>query len=839
MIIKEKSQKSLFNNIHLIKPQILKTILFLSLLLFGYIYGYISYQDGFRLRQVTEPIIKSVKTIVSSPIKVTLNYAKSIFSTPEKIDIDIKFKHYEKLALKREDALKNSELIKGNDDWVPATINYKNNKFKADISLKGLLSDHWFDQNWSFNVKIKDDKTIFGMAKFDLQHPRTRDFMNEWVYHKLLGNNDLINLRYKFLNIFINGTPKPIYALEEAFDKRLLENNKYREGLIFKIEENQNYEVIPYNRKKVLNDDNFRFQYYEVLKRIKLFNEGKINAEDIINIKKFGAIVAIADLLGNDHPILPPNIRFYFNPITGLIEPIGHDNQWIKPLNELAITRATKDSSITKDNFIFSDFPSGNVSHPLKILFSDTSFVMSYLNALEELASENYIETFFDNINNDFKRNLNFLHRSYPTYEFYSKDVIIKNRNKIRELLNIDKNILFIIDEDSNDFNLSKLKIKNLMNIPIVIKSINYENNKLWEPSDNKILYPDKKWEISLNSELSKIEDKENLKLISNFPSSNKIHESNLQLLNSKNISFFTSLNESNRKIINQLSNHNFITINNQLKEILIKPGTWDISSPLFIPFGYVLKANPGTHLKLLNNAFILCYSSIQFKGSEQNPIVIESPDKTSQGFSVVDAYKSSSFKYVHFIGLGNLKSYGLQTTGAVSIYNSEVSFNNCLFKDNISEDGLNIFRSTFLIESSSFTNAQSDALDIDFGNGSINNTSFNKSINDAIDFSGSSVKIDGVFISDAGDKGISVGENSKIISKNIQIMNSNIGVASKDLSNINIDKINLTNCKIGFAAYQKKSEFGGGYIYVSGAKFNNVETSKSIQKGSELILNP
>ena len=60
-------------------------------------------------------------------------------------------------------------------------------KNKAKIRLKGQLMDHWRDDGmWSTKTKLKDNKTLFGMDRFAIQHPRTRHFMNEWYFHKIL-----------------------------------------------------------------------------------------------------------------------------------------------------------------------------------------------------------------------------------------------------------------------------------------------------------------------------------------------------------------------------------------------------------------------------------------------------------------------------------------------------------------------------------------------------------------------------------------------------------------------------------------------------------------------------
>ena len=101
------------------------------------------------------------------------------------------------------------------------------------------------------------------------------------------------------------------------------------------------------------------------------------------------------------------------------------------------------------------------------------------------------------------------------------------------------------------------------------------------------------------------------------------------------------------------------------------------------------------------------------------------------------------------------------------------------------------------------------NALDLDFSDGSITKSKFYDIGNDGIDLSGSEVSISNVYLENIGDKGVSIGEKSKADLNKININKSIIGLACKDSSNINGKDIRITSSKIGFATYQKKSEFG------------------------------
>ena len=158
------------------------------------------------------------------------------------------------------------------------------------------------------------------------------------------------------------------------------------------------------------------------------------------------------------------------------------------------------------------------------------------------------------------------------------------------------------------------------------------------------------------------------------------------------------------------------------------------------------------------------------------------------------------------------------------------------------SEDSLNIVRSEYEIKNSVFEDCSYDCLDDDFGKGIIEDSSFINCGNDCIDFSGSFVNMNNVEITNMGDKGISVGEESNLTIENIKIIGeqdkSYIGIASKDLSHIFIKNAQLSNVEYGFAVYQKKPEFGPASIEAIEVIFSNVKNEYVVEENSNLLVN-
>mgnify|MGYP001295245663 CR=1 FL=1 len=86
-----------------------------------------------------------------------------------------------------------------------------------------------------------------------------------------------------------------------------------------------------------------------------------------------------------------------------------------------------------------------------------------------------------------------------------------------------------------------------------------------------------------------------------------------------------------------------------------------------------------------------------------------------------------------------------------------------------------------------------------------------------------------------AGDKAISIGEKSKISIEDISVFDSNIGLASKDNSNVNANKVKISNTRYGVVSYMKKNEYGPSKIIISDILISNSEQKYLVEKGSSI----
>ncbi len=105
----------------------------------------------------------------------------------------------------------------------------------------------------------------------------------------------------------------------------------------------------------------------------------------------------------------------------------------------------------------------------------------------------------------------------------------------------------------------------------------------------------------------------------------------------------------------------------------------------------------------------------------------------------------------------------------------------------------------------------------------------FKNTGNDCVDFSGSRIEIISSNLKNCGDKGLSVGEESYVLVDEVTVDGATICAASKDLSYLKVENIALKNCNQGFAAYQKKQEYGVSSIFVRNFTEENVKYLRTI----------
>ena len=830
-----------------------------------------------------EPIVY-IKNVVGG---LVTSYTSPILE-PQKIILDFKFPQWSKLSDDRKLSLKNgridSELLQSVKGKISSS---QDGTRKFSVRLKGDLLDHISTDVWSLKSKLgKKQKAFNGMREFSIQHPGTRNFYTEALVYNTLALDGILAPRYDFYEMTINGEDKGLIALIEGFSKELIEHRRRKEGVVFRFDESNFWSLKGSQSEQVARDIN--------AVRLKAFNPNKINKRETLAISKdlafanfqgflnsnlsanqvfdvaiMGRFFAWMDAFGAEHGVYWNNMRFYFNPATLRIEPIVYD---VDVKHSLSGSRGI--SNLLIDPTGYSVNERSQMRLAFKIL-CDKEIFKHYLMALEQIWSLDR-EKFAGAIESNYRQVI-LQRRYFPLIgdtldlEDVSENAgkILKKWDTLAKLKNCPNRKLcdFRFDYEkfvrdvSSDFSIMKpsadsnnvadsngldvymigndMVIRNLYTQPVEITSICVLGQEC-------ITFDDISIDGSSYGELS--ETHLEVATISNVPTQAAIKFAIDGQVFTTN-KFIESYPLARRKHVfqdiksisyskDELKNLGAIVSKGVIR---FPTGTYNFTKGLFVGPEIELVFDAGSKITMEEESFIFCLGSLRANGSEHHRIRIESVDNKWRGIVAIgDGIVEISHADIT-LGKG-FQFKGVSYTGALNFVRSKVTIDNSIISDSQTEDAVNIVESkNFNLSSVTIRNSLSDALDIDFSDGLIANLKvLNAGLNgdgDGVDFSGSLVRIDGLLVDGAGDKGVSVGEASVIDLSSAKISNVNIGLAGKDGSSVSVSDSVVNSYRTGgVMVYNKKSEYGAANVVVRDTALRGLNASM-VATGNSLII--
>jgi hypothetical protein len=776
------------------------------------------------------------------------------------LELLLKQSAYQQILDRRNNAIKGPILIAESDDEVKGYARLNGDAIPISLRLKGDWTSHLRDSlKWSFRIEIKDNAAILGMERFSLHHPRERNYVGEWIFFEALKKEGIIAPRYDFIRVSLNDQDLGLYAIEEHFTKQLLESNGRREGPIVRFDESllwldwatfwetrmrgggtgvtsyQASAVDAFDTSDILVSQPLHDQFMTAFSLLEAYRLGRLHTGEVFNLDRLATFFALSDLFGGTHGLAWHNLRWYYNPITGLLEPIGFD------ANAGRVIAGLRGDG---RELRLDGLPLANSGSVEAQFFADPAFRGRYVQELERLSEAEWIDEFFLQFAPEMKEKLSVLRSEFPSVAD-PEEAIRANAAYIRSVLFFPGKGIHAFaaqGQPEAEQQIATIQVGNLQLLPMEILGIEYDG-KVYPPIGNvgvilqaRTSFVDYK-EIDFKIPLGLSQVPSKLTLAVRYRvfggSGSTIRTAQVFPWPYLDDSFSDYISKARTSTIDQFE---FLDVRASDGVIVVRPGKWEISRTLVIPAGFIVYCSPGTVLWLTNQASIISYSSLCFAGTEDSPIEVRG-DFEGGGLLIIGPSQASEFSYVAFLHLSAPTGLPQAPSGGVTIYESDATFTNCLLLGGESEDGMNLIRTRFSLDSCVFRDMPSDALDVDFGDGSIVRCQFFSVGNDAMDFSGSMVDISNCTIMKTGDKGLSAGENSVISIESCSISGAYVAIASKDLSDVTVNSLSIADCQYGLAVYQKKPEFGPSSLAVTGFVTERIDTNSLVEMDSTLIL--
>lgn len=808
--------------------------------------GYVAQKQGAK-----DKLVELTNSIAMAP----LNMLSSSNDIPN-FKVDIKYKDWTKLQSDRNIALEEG-YIGEERHMVPASVRINGEQLKARVRLQGDMLDHVSNTDrWSLRFELKQKKSLFSMKRFSLVSPHVRVNQGAMLFAETLNqaNFDIVSPKHIPVRVSVNGVDWGVMLFEQAFSQSLLAVNNRTEGLILRLDMNEEYsnkneELVRSLKPRVLqasvvlNNPALSKQRKIALTLANKFLNGDLPASEVFDARKLAQYLATVDVWGAWHALTWNNWRWYYNPHSAKLEPIQSDvavtpssHIWLmdSPSETLVISKLMLEDEIVKR------FYDESLQHLVSIIDNgslQTALQQYESQILAKLHSTAPLTSKFD---------LSLLKRQsecLKTIAGYSPCSPIGthlhvNAARVESTISWDLATAF---SDSDGKRI--LSIVNNENVDIQIEGISGINRYGGiDPLDNynlefpKILLANQQYHLALPSDIEVVS-------VRGGATGEKMatHE---YIRNINAESFLPRPLSSNPD--EYAKRFPFLEVDGNVWTI--KQGKWEVNEYILTPNNWTVLIESGVQMKFASNAGLMVFGELFVNGTEENPVVL-SPKENTTKWSGVTVFGQEGKQHsvvnnlqVHAAGSPKLGLW--QPRGANYFVNTFLDINRFDIDNNQSEDALNIVNSDVAIEKLHISDALSDAFDCDFCTGSVNNSLFEnvgfRSGGDGIDVSGSKLFVSNTNFFNIRDKAISGGEGSTLEVENVSLEKVNFGIVAKDNTTISAYGVFARQVKHkALMSYCKKNIFGGADLWVSNFHCTDLDCKNkvSVETGSQLKI--
>jgi hypothetical protein len=304
--------------------------------------------------------------------------AQSAIPTQElpTLAIDMKYQFYDSLLEQRAQALQDGVYIPSDRDFVTATIQLDDSTIPVKMRLMAGPANHLGeDDKWGFEVRTRQKQQLLGMQRFYLLDPAANNWLGQWAFARALEREGILAARYQFVHLIFNGNDRGVYALQEGFDSELLTAQGRQDGIVAEFDADllwqsiahfqgnasaayanpvanlsandfQYFEVNTFRDATVDSDPNLSAQRDQAIGLLRGLQSGALKASDVFDIERYGRFLALSDLWGATQGTSLVNLRYYFNPATVHLEPIGFNGNALGSEARLSLAATFDDPSL-------------------------------------------------------------------------------------------------------------------------------------------------------------------------------------------------------------------------------------------------------------------------------------------------------------------------------------------------------------------------------------------------------------------------------------------------------------------------------------------------------------
>lgn len=744
------------------------------------------------------------------------------------IDIEIGFKNVDKLRQMQLEALRKGRIDAASKETVPATVVVGNARSKVKLRLKGDQIDHVSGRRVSFRVQVvrsaggdgHEEPPVLGLRTFSLQAPETKGYHLEALFHASVRQAGVMAPRYEFVRVTCNGDDFGVMALEEHCAKEMLERQGRRESAVVGFEEDQMFAAQARLRSTDARDvalDDYRTAPVRVLtgdqlptaghalSLLRAFVAGALTPAEVFDVEALASYLAVCELWGAWHPLRWHNLRFYYDPITGRLAPIGFDGnlQMRRPNGQVVTPLEPIVAEMLRDEAVFKAFRARLAT----LCAATRSGALTTALAKAEAAALPILQSDFLLLQpiavDELRQRAEFLDSLQDgTFQTVPADT------------DLAPLLVSALGED-------RFELRNVAPRPALLMGAR------WRRADGStvpaVLSTDQDLPLILAARprIGPIPDlclrvvppadagAATLEVGARLDSVPLIHW--IAALPQPEAARAPSIPQTDLQTL--LRRHPWLQLQEDGTTLRVAPGTHQVTETVVTPPGHRLVAGPGTRLSFAADAALVVQAEVIFDGCADAPVELVATANRWLGVMVMvqRAAQASTWRHVCVRDTTGVVVGAVEVTGGVTFVGGTIELEDVLVSGTTAEDALNVVHASVAIRRLAIERTRSDGLDGDFVRGVVSDSSFTDIGGDAIDVSGSSLHIDDCRVRVARDKALSVGEGSNVEAVGLIADHVGVGAACKDGSGLLLrDSRIVAPTHAGVMSYVKKPEYGG-----------------------------
>lgn len=771
------------------------------------------------------------------------NYPRSFAMEPPVVRITIDQDGMEALERVVERSRARGVIERADEAQVQARIDAGEGAFKARVRIKGKMTDHVKGRKWSFRVIARKDGGFLGMKRFSLQHPGTRNYLCDWLFHRLARGEGIVALRYGFCRVELNGEDLGIYAYEEHFGSDLLANNGRLDGPLLRFDPalfwqhrlngvdgvrvNDAYGAYQaaaldaYGTSDMAADPEQRRLFEEALALVESFRRGERQASEVFDADRMGRRLALIDLVGGHHSLDWSDVKFHYDPGAQRLEPVSYESFSAFPTTELAgAHRAT--GAVREEDDLHTQ------------LLKDPVVMAAYVHHLERFAQQGYLDSAFAALKGPLDTASATLYAEFP-YKELDRGIYYANQRAIQRLMAGPRPV----HAYSQGVERDTLTVQAVPSdaLPVHVDGLRLPDGRLFAPVGPRLVPCRPRGGVgrpmALRFATGPLADSllaGGTVLLCRFPGSAHQRTVPVQPFALRTVQALAMPAHKEASF----RSFPFVHVDEAARVVRLMPGAWTIDRDLVIPEGYRVEAVSPLKLMLTNGAELVSRSPLRLTGQDEMPILITSPDSSSLGVHVIAAQGRSRLDHVHFSGLMRRAKDQVRAAG-VSFHRSDVSLEHCRFSGT-GANLLDVSLGELQMRSCALTGG-TDQLELHFVQAQVSGTRFQDAADDAVSVEGGGLSLSTSVIDGAGGVGVKAGLKARVSIKGSDVRTRRTGLDGSEGAALTMNDGSLTAPQ-AVKAGRREMRYGPVQVTLEGVEAPDAAGSARCGEGSRVTIN-